>query len=380
MRKQYVSRISAVSILSVALSLGAIDSVSAQTAPAKTQTPAGKSPGVATADALFIRTAGEAGKAEVDLAQLAIDKSTNAAVKSFAETLKNDHQKANGDLAEIADRKGVTIAQTTASAKAMHSKLAAKSGAEFDKAFLDQMVSDHDKAVSDFTKEGKNTKDADIQAFTDKALPTLRDHLARAKDLRANVKVEQPVVKSERPAVVRDERAAVPATTRTASSAQATDDTLKDRIAYRLETSPITKKYDVNVKVNAGIATLTGSVATAAQKAEAGRLASAPGVTKVDNQLKVDPDVDKTLTERAKSGMRRTGEAITDGWITTKVKWFYLGDDVLKGSNINVDTKDRVVTLNGTVPSAAARTRAMDLANDTDGVLKVVDNLKISGK
>ena len=361
MRKHFVRRVTQTSIIGLALSLGAIVSASAQTA--KPQTPAGKAPGVATADALFIRTAGESGKAEVDLAKLAIEKSMNANVKAFAEALRNDHEKANAELGELADRKGVTIAATTASAKAMHNKLAAMSGAEFDKAFLAQMVSDHEKAVSDFTKESKDTKDADIQAFSDKALPTLKDHLARAKDLKAGY--------------VAPHAAAAPAA---GASQGPSDDTLKDRIAYRLETSPITKKYDVNVKVASGVATLTGSVATAAQKAEAGKLATVSGVTRVDNQVKVDPDVDKTLTERAKSGMRRTGEAVTDSWITTKVKWFYLGDDALKGSNINVDTKDRVVTLNGTVPSAAARTRAMDLANGTDGVLKVVDNLKITGK
>jgi putative membrane protein len=364
MRKHFVRRVTQTFIIGLALSLGAIVSASAQTA--KPQPPAGKAPGVATADALFIRTAGEAGKAEVDLAKLAIEKSTNANVKAFAEALRNDHEKANAELGELADRKGVTVAATTASAKAMHNKLAAMSGAEFDKAFLAEMVSDHEKAVSDFTKESKNTKDADIQAFTDKALPTLKDHLARAKDLKAGS--------------VAPHAAGAPAAPVAGGSQGSSDDTLKDRIAYRLETSPITKKYDVNVKVASGVATLTGSVATAAQKAEAGKLAMVSGVTRVDNQLKVDPDADKTLTERAKNGMRRTGEAITDSWITTKVKWFYVGDDVLKGSNINVDTKDRVVTLNGTVPSAAARTRAMDLANDTDGVLKVVDNLKITGK
>ena len=334
---------------SLALSLGAIVAVSAHAQTAKSQTPAGKAPGVATADALFIRAAGEAGKAEMDLAQLAMNKSRNADVKAFAEALRNDHQKTNTDLAELADRKGVTIAQTTASAKAIHAKLTAMSGAEFDNAFLAQMVSDHDKAVSDFTKASKNTKDADIQAFTDKTLPALKDHLARAKDLKSK-SVETPAA-----------------------------DTLKDRIAYRLETSPVTKKYDIKVKVDAGVATLSGSVATAAQRTEAGRLASVSGVSRVDNQIKVDPDADKTLTERAKNGMSRTGEAITDAWITTKVKWFYLGDEALKGSSINVDTSNRVVTLNGSVPSAAARTRAIDLANDTDGVLKVVDHLKIAG-
>jgi osmotically-inducible protein OsmY len=156
------------------------------------------------------------------------------------------------------------------------------------------------------------------------------------------------------------------------------DDTIKDRIEYKLETYPATKKYDLRVKVENANVTLSGTVATPDQKAEAGKLAKVDGVGTVDNQIAVDKDADKTLAERAKSGMRRTGEAVTDAWITTKVKWFYLGDDLLKASSISVDTKDRVVTLNGTVKTEAGRTRALDLARDTDGVTRVVDNLKIA--
>ena len=90
-------------------------------------------------------------------------------------------------------------------------------------------------------------------------------------------------------------------------------------------------------------------MATDAQKAEAARLAKVAGVTKVDNEIKVDKDVDRTLGERAKSGLTKTGEAITDTWITAKVKWFFVGEDSLKGSDISVDTSNHVVTLKGTV-------------------------------
>jgi osmotically-inducible protein OsmY len=158
---------------------------------------------------------------------------------------------------------------------------------------------------------------------------------------------------------------------------QVSDDTLKDRIEYQLQTDSTVKKYDIRVKVASGNVTLTGDVATEAQKTEAGKIAKIDGVAKVENDLKVDRVVDDTLAERAKKGMRRTGEAIDDVWITTKVKWFFLGDDLLKGSSINVDTKNRVVTLNGTVKTEAGRARAVALANDTDGVTKVVDRLTI---
>lgn len=161
------------------------------------------------------------------------------------------------------------------------------------------------------------------------------------------------------------------------TTAKPTDETLQDRIERRLEASPMVKKYDIKVKVSAGVATLTGTVAAAAQKAEAARLAQVANVAKVQNDITVDKNVDQTLVERAKAGMRKTGEAITDAWLTTKVKWFFTGEDLLKGSEINVDTNNRVVTLKGTVASAAGKKHAVDLAKQTEGVTRVVDELVI---
>jgi osmotically-inducible protein OsmY len=69
---------------------------------------------------------------------------------------------------------------------------------------------------------------------------------------------------------------------------------------------------------------------------------------------------------------------INDAWITTKVKTNFVNEDLLKGSDINVDSEKHVVTLKGTVPSAAARARAVELAKSTKGVTRVVDTLKIA--
>jgi len=155
------------------------------------------------------------------------------------------------------------------------------------------------------------------------------------------------------------------------------DEALKDRIAFRLETDETVRKYDVKVKVDGGVATLSGDVATAAQKAEAARLAKVDGITKVQNDITVDPDEDRSLGERMKNGMSKTGEKISDAWITTKVNWFFVGEDSLKGSRINVDTKDNVVTLKGTVTNQAGKARAVALAKQTEGVKDVIDQLTI---
>ena len=157
------------------------------------------------------------------------------------------------------------------------------------------------------------------------------------------------------------------------------DGALKDRIEYRLETSPVVETYDITVKVENTAVRLTGTVATTAQRAEAGRLANIDGVRNVENNITVDKNVDRTLAERAKAGMTKTGDEVTDVWITTKVKWFFVGEDLLKGADINVHTTNHVVTLQGTVRSIAGRDRAIALATRTGGVKGVVNQLTIGG-
>ena len=70
--------------------------------------------------------------------------------------------------------------------------------------------------------------------------------------------------------------------------------------------------------------------------------------------------------------------AIKDAWLVMKVHSEMVDEDVLSGSNIDVDVKNGVVTLQGTVPSEAARARALAVAKANDGVKNVVDQLKIA--
>jgi hyperosmotically inducible protein len=171
--------------------------------------------------------------------------------------------------------------------------------------------------------------------------------------------------------------AQAPADTSRRGQAGMTDDALEDRIAHRLESNATLRKYDVRVDVVEKVAKLSGKVATSALKAEAERVAKLPGITRVDNQVTIDPDVDTTVAARIKSGVSKTGDKIDDAWILTKVKWFLTGEDVLDGSDINVDVKDNTVTLKGTVRSTAARTRAIELATNTEGVKRVTDQLTV---
>jgi hyperosmotically inducible periplasmic protein len=69
-----------------------------------------------------------------------------------------------------------------------------------------------------------------------------------------------------------------------------------------------------------------------------------------------------------------------DAGITTAVKTKLLADTVVGGLDINVDTKDAIVTLTGDVASSAEKRKAVQIARDTDNVKSVKDNLKIVKK
>lgn len=158
-------------------------------------------------------------------------------------------------------------------------------------------------------------------------------------------------------------------------AAKLTDDEIEERVEYRLETNPLTKKYDIDVESVNAVVTLTGDVASQGQREEAGRLAKIDGVDRVNNNIKVNKDADRTLAERAQSGLTKTGVKITDSWITTKVKWLLLRDEDTRTSDITVDTKEQVVTLKGRAKSEAAHVRAIELAKRIDGVKRVVDQM-----
>jgi len=86
------------------------------------------------------------------------------------------------------------------------------------------------------------------------------------------------------------------------------------------------------------------------------------------------------VADKGKQIVSKTGEVITDGWITTKVKAKFVDEKLLKGSTLSVETKDRVVTLTGTATTNDAKKRAVMIANGTEGVLRVTDNITVAKK
>jgi hypothetical protein len=96
----------------------------------------------------------------------------------------------------------------------------------------------------------------------------------------------------------------------------------------------------------------------------------------------VDPsrarEVGAKVGETAADAANRAGELLTDGSLTAKIKSKMTLDDSVQARSIDVSTRDHVVTLTGTVRSQAERERAVQLARETAGVTRVVDNLTVA--
>ncbi len=219
-----------------------------------------------------------------------------------------------------------------------------------------------------------------------------------------------------------------------ALAAEGIDGRLEERIEKSFDKVEAFDHLDVDVAD--GVLTLRGEVSSAAEKARAEKLARTAGAKTVVNQLEVDADkavarikeaaqakkdrIDERA-EKAKDAVDRQAEVtaertekkldkannkvnaevreaknevrnndtrpvatapahkeVFDPLVTAKVKTRIIKDDLLDKSDINVDSdKDGLVTLKGTVPSEAARVRALELARTTEGVRKVVDALAV---
>ncbi len=160
---------------------------------------------------------------------------------------------------------------------------------------------------------------------------------------------------------------------------------------------------DIDVDVKNGVVTLQGTVPSEAGRARAIaeakktdgvknvvdqlRIAAAHDSGKMDKaQDKVAQAADKTEDKMDKAGdktasaAKKTGRAIDDGWIKSKIYAQYMTEwgTVLDDSDIDVDVKNNMVTLNGTVKSNEAKTKAVSIAKATDGVKGVTDNLRVA--
>jgi osmotically-inducible protein OsmY len=155
------------------------------------------------------------------------------------------------------------------------------------------------------------------------------------------------------------------------------DATLTATVKSKLLWNSVTEALNIQVDSKDGVVTLKGQAQSADAKLLAGSLASnTDGVTEVNNLISLsatDPSAPKV-----QPGSTSAGEAISDLWITSKVKSSLIYSRNLDGINIKVDTKGGMVSLNGVVANYAEKQLAVEITRNIRGVRGVdADALKV---
>jgi putative membrane protein len=135
-------------------------------------------------DTAFYKKAAEGGIAEVQMGQLAQDKSSTQSVRDFGAMMMKDHSAANEKLKAIADGKGIKLPNSpSVMQKASKTKLEVLTGNTFDKSYIKGMIEDHEEDIKEFQKEASSGQDPDAKAFAAATLPTLKAHLKKIQEI-----------------------------------------------------------------------------------------------------------------------------------------------------------------------------------------------------
>ncbi|MFL1386334.1 DUF4142 domain-containing protein [Pseudomonas tritici] len=133
----------------------------------------------------FVDNAAEGGITEIEAGKLALQKSSSADVKTFAQHMVTEHTKANQELATLAKKLDIEVPDDAALTDKAKKAILEMRDESFDEAYANNQVAAHEKTVELFKKESTSSDNAELKAFATKTLPTLEAHLKAAKDLQA---------------------------------------------------------------------------------------------------------------------------------------------------------------------------------------------------
>ncbi len=134
----------------------------------------------------FVKNALESGAAEIKLSQLALTNSQNPQMLEYAKQVIADHTDMDAELKKISGSKN-NIDSLNAVHQTQLDSLTKKTGAAFDKLYIQAMVIDHENDIKVF-KEGENNSDKKLKEFAVKSTPKLAQHLANANEICAKLK------------------------------------------------------------------------------------------------------------------------------------------------------------------------------------------------
>jgi len=180
-----------------------------------------------------------------------------------------------------------------------------------------------------------------------------------------------------------------------------TDESITTAVKTRLMQDKVARGTSIDVDTKDGVVKIAGSVPTATDKERIGSLVRhTTGVKSVENDLTVDASTAGTTgkdetkivikddttpavkkgAKAVKDGTAKAVDVVTDASLLTAVKTRLMTDDVARATSIDVKADEGVVTIAGTVPTAADKTRIGALVDHTTGVKRVVNDLTVSAK
>jgi Predicted outer membrane protein len=137
----------------------------------------------------FWKNAARMDMAEIALGNLALQKSQNEEVKKFAQMMVDEHTKTSEELKSLAAAKNVTLPSDLESRhQDALDRLNSRSGADFDRQYMRQMVGDHERAVKMYQRQSERGTDAELKDFAAKTLPALQTHLQTARAVQGSLK------------------------------------------------------------------------------------------------------------------------------------------------------------------------------------------------
>ena len=159
-----------------------------------------------------------------------------------------------------------------------------------------------------------------------------------------------------------------------------TDTAITAKVKARYLGDDRLKNSDIKVTTTNGVVTLSGTATNSDAKSAAVELATGvEGVKSVDAMDLGSPTASTGTEPKAQQVAMHAERAVSDSWITTKVKSELLADSVSKGFDVNVTTKHGVVMLSGSLANNDAIDHVKDIASKVDGV-KSVDTSGLTTK
>jgi len=133
----------------------------------------------------FLVKAANCAMAEIKLGEVAKEKAANAKVKQMGEMMASDHNKVAEEVKNLASKRNVSLPSTIGDDKQKEiDDIAAKTGKEFDKAYVRHMIDEHQDDIDLFKRATDKVNDADVRTFASNTLPKLQAHLDSFKEVQ----------------------------------------------------------------------------------------------------------------------------------------------------------------------------------------------------